>query len=271
MRTFAIITLGCKVNQYESQQIRELLEQSGLDQVRASDPADLVVVNTCCVTHTASAKSRQYVRKSMKLNPCGVMVVCGCLTTVQIGELPAVTKNVHYACNREELAATLRRIVSGEVTTSERGNRQTCPNSTIRPQTSHGIKPKTKVGGERNASSATIRCESSDFCYDRSHEKSEIPENPPLRRAAQSPGTGTSPQATTDSIPTKTAFRTLTSFEGHTRAFLKVQDGCDGYCSYCIVPKTRPIVHSKAAETVFSEARALVDAGHKEIVVTGIW
>jgi len=72
-------------------------------------------------------------------------------------------------------------------------------------------------------------------------------------------------------LPDPSGLPTLTSFKGHTRAFLKVQDGCDGYCSYCIVPKTRPIVRSKPVETVLAEARALVGGGHKEIVVTGIF
>ena len=63
----------------------------------------------------------------------------------------------------------------------------------------------------------------------------------------------------------------LTSFKGHTRAFLKIQDGCDGYCSYCIIPKARSFVHSKPAEAVLQEAQALVEAGHKEIVLTGIF
>jgi len=63
----------------------------------------------------------------------------------------------------------------------------------------------------------------------------------------------------------------LTCFKGHTRAFLKVQDGCDGYCSYCIIPKTRPVVHSKPVEAVLEEAQTLVEAGHREIVVTGVF
>jgi threonylcarbamoyladenosine tRNA methylthiotransferase MtaB len=63
----------------------------------------------------------------------------------------------------------------------------------------------------------------------------------------------------------------LTSFKGHTRAFLKIQDGCDGYCSYCIIPKARRNVHSKPAGAVLQEAKALVKAGHKEIVVTGVF
>ena len=62
----------------------------------------------------------------------------------------------------------------------------------------------------------------------------------------------------------------LTSFKGHTRAFLKVQDGCDGLCTYCIVPKVRPDVQSKPIDEAVAEAKALVAAGHKEIVVTGV-
>jgi threonylcarbamoyladenosine tRNA methylthiotransferase MtaB len=63
----------------------------------------------------------------------------------------------------------------------------------------------------------------------------------------------------------------ITSFKDHTRAFLKIQDGCDGYCSYCIVPKTRPFVHSKPENAVLQEAQALVEAGHREIVITGVF
>jgi threonylcarbamoyladenosine tRNA methylthiotransferase MtaB len=63
----------------------------------------------------------------------------------------------------------------------------------------------------------------------------------------------------------------LNSFKDHTRAFLKIQDGCDGYCTYCIVPKTRPFVHSKPDNAVLQEAQALVEAGHREIVVTGVF
>ena len=79
MKTFSINTLGCKVNQYETQQIQQLLEQLGLRKSEPPKKSDLVVINTCCVTHTASAKSRQYIRKAQKLNPDAVVVVCGTL------------------------------------------------------------------------------------------------------------------------------------------------------------------------------------------------
>ncbi len=213
MKTFSINTLGCKVNQYESQQIRELLERLGLTQV---DPApiehrltpnrcgtkkpDFVVINTCCVTHTASAKSRQNIRKAQKISPDAVIVVSGCLPAVQIGELSNPGENVHLINHRDNLAAALVQIVNGKTAASD-------------PQSLQS-------------------------------RKNEWANQPKL------------PQ--------------LTAFKGRTRAFLKIQDGCDGYCSYCIVPKTRPFVHSKPSEAVLEEAKALVEAGHKEIVVTGI-
>jgi len=217
MKTFSINTLGCKVNQYESQQIRELLERLGLDQVETSkSEPDLAVINTCCVTLSASAKSRQCIRKAQKLNSDAVIVVCGCLPSVQIGELNNPGKNVHLVRHRETIAATLSRIVNGKATVSDSQNLQTCRNIII----------KTENDSKSN-------CEN---------------------KLANHPG-----------LPG------LTSFKGQTRAFLKVQDGCDGHCTYCIIPKTRSFVHSKSAEAVLQEAQALVEAGHREIVVTGIF
>ena len=216
MKTFSINTLGCKVNQYESQQIRELLERLGLHKVEPLKKPGLTVINTCCVTHTASAKSRQYIRKAQKLSPDAVIVVCGCLPTVHIGELNEPGGNVHLISYRNNLAAALSQIVSGKATASDLQSLQSCSDTIIRTK-----------------NDAKIKC------------KNELTNQPKL------------PQ--------------LTSFMGKTRAFLKIQDGCDGYCSYCIVPQTRPFVRSNPAEAVLQEAQALVEAGHREIVVTGVF
>ena len=217
MRTFSIITLGCKVNQYESQQIRQLLEQRGLEQVDAPYKSDLVIVNTCCVTHTASAKSRQYIRKARRINPDAAIIVCGCLPTAQIGELNGIDKNVLIIRHRDNLATFVTRLVKGNVTSSDLQIAQLYEETAIRGENSSRITCKNDLGGNLFG----------------------LPQ--------------------------------LTSFKGQTRAFLKVQDGCDGYCSYCIVPKVRPFVQSKPVEVVLQEAQALVKAGHKEIVVTGIF
>lgn len=209
MKTFSINTLGCKVNQYESQQVRELLERFGLTGVEIADKPELVIINTCCVTHTASAKSRQYIHKAQKLNPDANIVVCGCLPTVQTGELDNLGNNVCLVRSRDTLAAMLKQVISGKTAEPDyQGN--------IKAEKCPKIKCKNKLN------------------------------NQPI-------------------------FTALTSFEGHTRAFLKIQDGCDGFCSYCIVPKTRPVVQNRRVGEILEEAQGLVNAGHKEIVLTGIF
>ncbi len=218
MKTFSINTLGCKVNQYESQQIRELLHQLGLHKVEPLEKPDLLIINTCCVTHTASAKSRQYIRKAKKLSPGAVVVVCGCLPTVPIGEFNCTGKNVHLIRNRDNLAATLIQIANDKASALCIQSSQSCTNTTNTIKAENRLKIKDK-------------------------NESKYYRMLPL----------------------------LTSFSDHTRAFLKVQDGCDGHCTYCIVPKTRPFVRSKPADVVLREAQALVEAGHREIVVTGVF
>jgi threonylcarbamoyladenosine tRNA methylthiotransferase MtaB len=204
MRTFSIYTLGCKVNQYESAQIAQLLEELGLSAVVSGERPDLAVINTCCVTGTASAKSRQYIQRALKANPAGVRVVCGCLPAMNSREMTACDgDNVHIISNRDDLAKRIAQIIIGD-------------NLIIKAE--NGSKIKDGMAG--------------------------FAKYPKL------------PQ--------------LTSFKGHTRAFLKVQDGCDGLCTYCIVPKVRPDVQSKPMEEAVAEAKALVTAGHKEIVVTGV-
>jgi threonylcarbamoyladenosine tRNA methylthiotransferase MtaB len=217
MRTFAINTLGCKVNQYESQQIRELLERLGLRQVETSGiQPNLVVVNTCCVTHTASAKSRQSIRKVQKLSPDAVIVACGCLPSFQTGELNNPDENVYLIGNHESLAATLSQIVTGRNASPESQGSQSHLHTIIRTESSDKIKHKNILAGK-----------------------------PKLTQ--------------------------LSSFGKQTRAFLKIQDGCDGCCSYCIIPKTRPNVWSKRPDAALQEAQALAKAGHREIVITGIF
>jgi len=216
MKTFSINSLGCKVNQYEGQQIRELLENFGLHKVESSKKPDLAVVNSCCVTHTASAKSRQCIRKIRKQSPDSVIVVSGCLPTVQIGELRTAAEDVHLIRNRSDLADMLSSIINNNAATLTSQRTQSCPDTIIKPNNGYKIKHKNKLNHNLNL--------------------------PPL-----------------------------TSFEGQTRAFLKIQDGCDGYCTYCIVPKTRPFVRSKPVDVVLQEAQALVESGHREIVITGIF
>lgn len=191
MKTFAINTLGCKVNQYESQQIRQFLQRFELSYVSSPANADLVIVHTCCVTHIASAKSRQYIRKARKINPDVLIIVSGCLAKTDTGETKTLDKDLYFAKNLDELQTLLTTLIKSA---------------------------KNRINDSKN----------------------------PLQELL------------------------LDSFPGQTRAFLKIQDGCDGYCTYCIIRKTRPNITNKPENSIITEAQQLVKAGHKEIVLTGV-
>lgn len=191
MKTFTINTLGCKVNQYESQQIRHFLHCLKLDFTPSPAKADLVVIHTCCVTQTASAKSRQCIRKARKSNPVAKIIVSGCLANPKINETKDIGKDIYFAENLDELSTLLPTIINSAQ------NRDT-------------------------------------------NSKIELPG------------------------------LLLNSFTGQTRAFLKIQDGCDGNCSYCIIRTTRPDITNKPETEIITETQQLVNAGHKEIVLTGV-
>src|SRR6266478_6224706 len=95
LRTCRLVTLGCKVNQYETQYVKEMLEANGYREAAESERADLCIVNTCTVTHEADAKGRQLIRRLAQTNPNAAIVVMGCFATREpetVGRLPGVTK-----------------------------------------------------------------------------------------------------------------------------------------------------------------------------------
>ena len=220
MQTFAIKTLGCKVNQYESQQIRELLERLGLKPVSADAQPDLVVVNTCCVTHVASAKSRRQVRKSRQVRPDTVVVIAGCLPAVAADTLKAMPGRLHIVRDKRDLPEVLHSLIRAPQDASRYANRPV-PIATI----SNRAEKHTEIKEKRTLASAQ-----------------DLWGLAPIRR-----------------------------FSGQSRAFLKVQDGCDASCTYCIIPRIRTKVCNKPVNTVVAEAEQLVAAGHREIVLTGIF
>jgi threonylcarbamoyladenosine tRNA methylthiotransferase MtaB len=216
MKTFTINTLGCKVNQYESQQIRELLERYGLKNAPKNKVPDLFVVNTCCITHIASSKSRQYIKKALKRNSNAVIVVTGCLPKVNTDELQIPSNNVHIIPDFNNLINALENIRDKNLNDPGKLQTNNTVNNKIKPKTHNKIKHKNILSSYSGLTS-------------------------------------------------------LTQFKGHTRAFLKIQDGCDAYCTYCIIPKTRPYIYSRKMPDVLKEAKNLIHAGHKEIVLTGIF
>ena len=194
-RTVAFHTLGCKVNQYDTQAMRERFEEAGFRTVDFEDRADVYVVNTCTVTGTGDKKSMQTIRRCHRNNPDAAIVVTGCLAQRAADELklPGV-RLVLGTQRRGEVVQLLAQALE-----------QDC---------------------------ALIAVET-------------------LRQAP---------------------FERLTvhAHEGHTRATMKIQEGCDRWCTYCIIPSVRGPIRSRPLDEIRAEAQSLAAAGFKEVVLTGI-
>ena len=196
MKTVAFHTLGCKVNQYDSQAMLELFEQAGYQPGDFDQPCDVYVINTCTVTGTGDKKSLQAVRRARRLNPAADIIVCGCMAQRDGEKLLADT-------DARLILGTARRAEI--VTLLEQAQRE-----------------------------HTRLCAVTD-----------------VRRAAFEP-------------------LLITRQEGRTRATLKIQEGCDRFCTYCIIPYVRGGIRSRSVQDVRDEAARLAQAGYREIVLTGI-
>lgn len=209
MRTCAFITLGCKVNQYETQAIRESLAAKGFIETSPEQAADLYVINTCTVTSTSDEKSRQYIKKVKRKNPEATIVVTGCYAEADTETIRNM-EGVDYVVTKAE-ESRLAEIVSQAIP-------QNFPRVTA--------VPLEGSGGDRN---------------------------PPF-------------VSEEDSIFNMRISR----FAGHTKGFIKIEDGCDVYCSYCIIPYVRGGIKSRRPQDIYEEAKRLVYNGYKEIILTGI-
>lgn len=198
MPTFSFVTFGCKVNQYEGQGLREDLLRRGWSEVDSATGPEMVVLNTCTVTETASKEAVKLARKLHRRNPETRITITGCAAEthrdVFLG-LPGVQGVINHA------------------------------------------------------------------------EKHLLPER--LDRASDSPREESIRQRA--KTRDEEIFRIgISRFDGHTRAFLKVEDGCDLCCSFCIIPKVRGGPASRPLPSILEEARRLLGNGHREIVLTGV-
>lgn len=193
----AITTLGCKLNQYDSEMVLAQFRSAGYEVVGDFDDADLCIINTCSVTATAERKVRNTLRSAHRINPKAKLLVIGCMaerTPETLSEFPGV---IGVAGNSEK-----ERIV--EIAESY------CETSA----------PVVEIGGVHEAAKWTDQVQ-------------------------------------------------LDGLLGRTRSFLKVQDGCSQFCTYCIVPKLRGRGRSQPISDAVDHAQRLIDLGHKEIVLTG--
>lgn len=218
LRTFSIQTLGCKVNQYESEQVAVVLRGRGLVQVKASD-ADLRIVNTCSVTTEAAAKSRQISRRMVSLpmlgsndrspeisnhGHSGRVIVMGCWATSNPSEAMGLAGVDAILTHHDDVAGQLHRLLDEWTDQPFVSHANTCTYGDIGPGTT------------------------------------QLPLLDQRQQAQQ-------------------------------RAFIKIQDGCDAHCTYCIIPRLRPRLWSKPVDLVVEEAGRLVASGHQEIILSGIF
>jgi threonylcarbamoyladenosine tRNA methylthiotransferase MtaB len=195
MKTFIIHTLGCKVNKYESRQIQPYLESFGLSDAQPASTADLIVVNSCCVTAATSAKSRLALGHLIRRHPDASVILTGCPAVANNEELKIISgKTLDIVPDKNKLPHTLSRLLAS----APAQNGQVAS----KPLNSDKIKYKN------------------------------------LLQTEQKP----------DGLPI------LSHYVGHCRAFLKVQDSCDAFCSYCIIPQIWPQVCQKHVKTILQEA-----------------
>lgn len=193
---FYFETLGCKVNQYETQALEALLRARGHTAAQLGDECDAVIVNTCTVTSESGRKSRQAIRRLKKQAPNAIVAVCGCFSQMSPEEIEAL--GVHLiggSGDRQQFAQMLERVAV------DKGTRR-------------------------------------------------LLDDPQKRSLFEELPAG--------------------SVAGRTRAMLKIQDGCQNYCTYCIIPYARGPVRSLALDKIRAQAERLSAEGFGEIVVTGI-
>ncbi len=197
MKKVAFYTLGCKVNQYETEAVSEIFEKEGYETVDFEEKADVYVINTCTVTNLSDRKSRQIIRRARKNNEDSIIVVMGC-----------------YAQTAPEEVSSIEGV-----------------NLVIGTKDRNRIIDYIKKIEENNKSINAVK----NIMTAREFEELDI-----------------------------------NVYKGRTRAYLKIQEGCSQFCTYCIIPYARGPIRSKQPEQVLKEVEKLADSGFKEVVLTGI-
>ncbi len=288
MLRFTTTTIGCKVNQYETRAAAALLERLGLAEARPAGRADcpgpieLVLVNTCCVTSAAAAKSRRAIRRAVRRHASAHVLILGCYATQAASALRQVclqagtTGTVHVAGHDHDVAACIRRIAASlrRPSASGAGDDQPAPsvNTDAAERPSEGSRGLAASDRGRNAPIASLPAGS--VRNDRSMRA-----NPSRHPTRQTPvlanhfATYIQPRSgreVKNNMGTA-ALPPITRFARHQRAFVKVQDGCDALCNYCVIPRLRRRVWWRPMDRVLAEVRDLAAAGHREVVLCGVF
>ncbi|HOM01617.1 MAG TPA: tRNA (N(6)-L-threonylcarbamoyladenosine(37)-C(2))-methylthiotransferase MtaB [Acetivibrio sp.] len=197
MKRAAFYTLGCKVNQYETEAITEMFEKAGYKIVDFEQEADVYVINTCTVTNLSDRKSRQMIRRAKRNNRDSVVIVVGCYAQTAPEEVSQI-EGVNMVVGTKDRSKILEYL-----------------------------KELESFGGKRNYVE--------DIMKTREFEELGVD-----------------------------------VYKERTRAFIKIQEGCNQFCTYCIIPYARGPVRSRPEENILREVTGLAQSGYKEIVLTGI-
>ncbi len=198
MKTVSFYTLGCKVNQYDSDAMRGMFLRRGYKIVPVHEIADIFVINTCSVTHVAERKSRQMIRRFRRMNPESLIIVAGCYAQLS-PDIIAQIKGVNIIIGTHERSKI--------VDLAEKYNPE-------------------------------------EGCVSYIQNIMDIDDFEEMRLYG-------------DAVE-------------NTRAYVKIQEGCENYCTFCIIPFTRGKLKSRLPEDIYHEAKRLAEQGYKEIVLTGI-
>ena len=220
MKKVAFITLGCKVNQYETNAMSQKFIEKGYEVVEHTKKADIYVINTCTVTNMSDRKSRQMLRRVKELNEKAIVVACGCYVQVAKEELEKIEEVDLILGNTEKknIVEFVEKFIE-EIQNEKNKKKKELKENEKRKETKK-IKKIEKVEAVM---------EQKDFLE----------------------------------------FGNVIYTE-KTRAVIKVQDGCDRFCSYCIIPYARGRVRSRKPENIISEIEKISKEGIKEVVITGI-
>lgn len=197
--TVGVYTLGCKVNQYESEAICEEFEARGCTVLSADKPCDIYVINTCTVTAESDRKARQFIRRAHSQNPSAFILVCGCMAQTSPDEISKID-GVDYICGNTSKLSVVTAALD-------------------------------LIDKRRKNSAAQIFVDDIDKY--------------PFEKMS------------------------ISKFD-RTRAYVKIEDGCESHCTYCIIPSARGKIRSKAPLDVINEVERLTRSGCKEVVLTGI-
>ncbi len=244
----AFHTLGCKVNTYETDAMQQMLEEAGYTIVPFSEEADVYIINTCSVTNIADRKSRQMLHRAKKKNPHAIVVAAGCYvqTATEQAKKDASIDILIGNNQKQHLVALLEEYENRKKHLAE-----------LLEEYDHRKQQEAELLEE---------------CDHRKKQEAENHEEYDVRKQEMAAAFEGNLVDVIDINHKQQSYEELkvSSPTDHTRAFLKVQDGCNQFCSYCIIPYARGRVRSRAMDDVLAETRRLAENGFQEIVLTGI-